>query len=132
MSKHVAEFDQQWEPCPQGLLARAAGALRAQQATQAAIARRNVLTGVVAAVAIALGAGIAAWEATPRETVEMVPVSQLECDQATNIMPRVFSRQVSREEGASIRFHLDACPRCSKQYYRMLRERGLNCESEIR
>ena len=124
------EFDSQmeptsadWEPCPEGTLGRVAESLRAKQAAAEAMARRNLLTGVVAVLALVLGTGIAAREYGQRDmTMDLMPVGDISCDRARSIIPRLFTRQVCRNESSRVRYHIDVCPRCSKYYMRLLSE----------
>ena len=122
-----------WEPCPQGTLERVAESLRAKQAAAEATARRNLLTGVVAVLALVLGTGIAAREYGQRDmTMDLMPVGDISCDHARSIIPRLFTRQVCRNESPRVRYHIDVCPRCSKYYMRLLSEwRESERESEV-
>ena len=119
----IEPVDSDWEPCPQGTLGRVAESLRAKQAAAEAMARRNLLTGVVAVLAIVLGTGIAAREYGQRDmTMDLMPVGDISCDHARSIIPRLFTRQVCRNESSRVRYHIDVCPRCSKYYMRLLSE----------
>ncbi len=124
-SENLDGIGQGWEPCPEGTLSRVASVLRSKQSAAEALARRNLLAGVVALLAIVLGAGIAAREAdrrAARELMELMPVSQIGCDQAAEFIPQIIERRLCREESRMVRYHIDVCPRCSKKYYGLLYE----------
>ena len=113
----VGLLGEDWEPCPEGTLRGVADSLRARQAASEAVARRNMLTGVMAVLAIVLGLGIAVREYGQRAvTMDLMPVGDISCRTAQSIIPLLVERQLSSDDIFPVYNHIDVCPQCSRYY----------------